>query len=330
MCYNELMVRKNATKTNILDKLAIFFLLFAAVILPFSIESTSLADTTSTTTFNVNVGEVLTVAITRPDTWASGAINTLLTNKVGVSVYSNNSDGFTATMKSSSATPNLENSADNTITIPTLTSASVTLADASDSTNLFPADQWGYSIVTSGDSAPITYYKMAGSSDTPISIASGTTSASKDIYFAAKADNSVASGTYSNSVVISVVSGVIDSDNPTTPTNPVTPETDTNQTDTTPTVIANTDIGNSTPSTTDHTIEVTTTSSNDGQNTTTTTETYVPPQGVTTVVAVNEGTPLATGLAVTAGISAAAGVAFFILAKRKSYDEDEDDGSEDY
>ena len=199
------MVRKNTPKTKILSSLAIVCLLSVVVFLPLVAEHEAMAACTTSegittcnnaTTFNVRIDDVLTVSITRPDTWANGAINTLLTNKVGISITSNNPVGFTATMKSSSTTPSLVNQADSSFAIPTISSASATIADLSDSGNNFPANEWGYGIVDGSASAPLTYYPMVGSSGTPIQVASSKTANSavtKDIYFAAKADNSAVS-----------------------------------------------------------------------------------------------------------------------------------------
>ncbi len=285
-------------------------------------DETDVVTCNSGTNFRVNVNEILTVAITRPNNWASGSINTLLTNKVGLSIVSNNPAGFTATMKSSSATPNLVSLTDGTSIIPTLASASAT-------TSNFPANNWGYSIVNGNASAPTTYYQMVGSGGTPIEITK-TTSAptgavTKDIYFAAKSGGGVVSGTYSNNVVISVVTGVIDENNPTTPTNPITPLDD-------PSINNNNSSGDTNHGNTANGAVVSTTITGDATTTTRTTESYAKPAGVTetTVANINSGNSLSTGLAITAGVSAAAGTIFFILAKRRKKDEDPDDGSESY
>lgn len=337
------MVKRNILETNTMGNLAIIFLAVSMLILPLVSEHNSLAGCTTSggstsctesMTFNVNVNEVLTVAITRPDAWASGTISSLLTNKIGVSVISNNPAGFTATMKSATATPDLVNQADSSFVIPTL--ASDTAASS------FPSKGWGYNFVDSGDAAPTTYKGMSGSGDTPIEIASSTTASgvvATDVYFAAKADSTIASGTYSNSVIISVVSGVITdanddpNDNPITPVNPITPSDDTTPNDGNATVISDTTKGNSP---TDN-IAVATTTATDTtvtpNTTTTTTESYAAPAGVTekttSTATINEGTPLATGLAITAGIAAVTGAAFFVASKHHSYEEF-DDGSEDY
>lgn len=315
------MVKKKAPKTNIIVGFAAIFLLSAITLFTLAKEQKSLATCThqksdvtcnESTELDVKVYEVLTVSITRPSVWASGNINTLLTNKVGISVISNNPAGFIATMKSSSATPNLVNQTDNSFIIPTLTDA-VTLADSTDSTGLFPANKWGYNVVASNASAPSAYYAMVGSGDTPVEIAStkvASNAVAKDIYFAAKADGSIASGVYTNNVIINVVSGIISQDNPVNPVNPIRP-IDGGGAD----YVSN--IGNTSGAFINTTI--------DGD--TTTTESYADPAGVTTSTSssVNEGFPLATGLAITAGVAAAAGLILFIVAKRRREEEEEDD-----
>ena len=319
------MVRKNTLKTKISRRFSIVLFAFSLLISPLITEQQSFAACTTTkgkvtcsssTTFNVGVNEILTVAITRPASWASGSINTFLTNKVGVSIVSNNPDGFTATMKSAATTPNLVNLADDSSIIPTL-SSQATLADSTDSTNVFPVNKWGTNVVDGGASAPSEYGPVRGSNDAPSIIASTSTIAGtveKDIYFAAKAGSNMPSGTYANEVIISVVAGVVDSSE----VNPVTPNDDIAN-DGTSTEVAS---GN-----TPHGTVVTTTTEEE----TTTTESYAKPAGATerTTAVINEGTPLATGLAITAGIAAVAGIIFFIIAKRQR-DDDEDDELGDY
>ena len=234
--------------------------------------------------------------------------------------------GFVATMKSASETPDLVNQYNSSYYIPTL-------SEETTATN-FGANQWGYNITDSGSTAPTSYLGMAGSEDMPILIASldsiGT--ATKDVYFAAKADNETPSGTYVNSVIISVVSGVITSEdddpnnNPITPVNPITPSDDiANDNTSTETSHGNSPSGTSV-------VAVTTT--DDGTTTTTTTESYAKPHGVTEKIAainITDGnTTLATILAAMAGASATTCALLFILAKRKSREEDEDDSAKNH
>ena len=184
------------------------------------------------TKLQVNVAEVLTISLTTPTTWASGDlvsdgqggfVSDLLRNKVTLEVTSNNPSGYTASMYANNT--NLENQTNNsTATIPTL--AENTTASA------FPADRWGYSFVDNTTTAP--YYAMTTGSN-PISLLSYTTNSSsnvntKDVYFGAKASAASESGTYAQTVVFSVVSGVIDPNtNPVVPTDPTGPQdTETN------------------------------------------------------------------------------------------------------
>ena len=287
-------------------------------------------------TFQVNVVESLTVELTTPSSQASGGMNTFLRNNVNLAVSTNNTNGFTASMYSSNNTTDLTNSAAST-TLPTLTS---------DSTRgSFPSNHWGYSLgdytkagasgtsETSEGSGSSTYKNLVSTSATPITVLSSTTAASdsQDIYFGAKADSSLASGTYSGTVIISVVTGDITNDNPITPTNPAGPSTDTTPNDY---IATYTGTSTTTGGSTNGTTVYTTTSSTASTDTTTTrieegdtTTTYRGPQGVVenTSARVNGNTPLATGLAVASTVAATSGIIFFILAKRKKDDDEEEE-----
>ena len=267
------------------------------------------------TTFNVNVEESLSVSVTTPSTWASGNIDTFLRNKVSVSVTSNNTAGFTASMTTKTADTALTNTAKSSYTLPTLSGAV--------EKNSFPANYWGYSLNdTDAGNNSSTYNALVGAGSTPITILSSANAStgSKDFYFGAKADVTQASGTYMGTVVISVVSGVIDSTNPITPTNPVTPGE--NQTP----------VYNSGSNTTAYTYS----STNSGTTSTTTQvskgdnrsayEGYTPPQGVThsTKTATNTGTDLATGLGIAAAVAATSGLLLFVAARRENDEDDED------
>ncbi len=293
--------------------------------------------TETNTTFQVNVKDSLTVSITTPSTWASGDVNTLLRNKVNVSVSSNATNGFTASMTTQTADTNLVHVADKG-TIPTLASSSTKSA--------FPVNYWGYSLDdTDAGNDSSTYSALVGASSTPITLISNAESStinSRDIFFGAKADATKASGTYVSTVVISVVTGTIEEDstdpdyNPTTPENPATPV-----------VTPETPVYSGTGTTTGGTTNGVTTytyrrTSGSGSSATTTTTTqvsdgdnrnayvgYTAPQGVTTRQSttenVSEGSSLATGLAVTSAVAATSGIIFFILAKRKDDDDDEEE-----
>jgi hypothetical protein len=277
------------------------------------------------TTFSVNVNEVLSVSIERPNEWVTGDVGQYLTNKITLSITSNSSAGLiTATMKSATATANLVNELDSSSVITPLT--------GSTPTPMVDSNKWGYCIANAGASLPITphWNGMVGSGGTPIQVASysfgsgDSNTVAKDIYFMAKADATIAAGTYSNNVVISVVTGVIDNDNPVTPVNPIVPGDDPQPNN--DSVNGDTQHGN-TPNGT----VVATTITPNGTTTTTTTDSYAKPAGAREVVNTDEGVPLAAGLAVTAGVAAATGVVLFFLAKRNRDDEEEDDdGVEKY
>lgn len=313
------MVKEKILKTIIFSSLGVAFLLLGAFGTEFAHGVSEGITYQADTSFNVNINEMLSVNISYPDFWASGTINEFLTNKIGISVITNNPAGFVASMKSASSSPNLINLTDSSYVMPTISDVSVTINDATDSGDDFPANHWGYSVVNGSAAIPLTYYPMVGSGDYPIEVARSnvaTNEIAKDIYFAAKTDGSVASGTYANKVIISIVPGVapdpIDDpiDEPIIdPGEPIIPGPD---------------------------IPIVSKSVNPQPGlmsvTTTTSSSYAKPAGVndTTISNVNEGVPLAAGLAVAAGVSAAAGAIFFVVAKRRRKDEDDDDGTEDY
>lgn len=288
---------------------------FAGLSLAMTPLSASATTTNRTAEFRVNVTEILTVSLTLPDTWASGNTGDFLRNAVTLNVASNNGNGFNASMTTKTATTSLANK-NSAATIPTLA------ADATRGN--FPANYWGYSIndTAAGDNTS-TYKALVGAGSTPISLLASNTaaSASKDIYFGAKADSSKDSGTYTNTVVFNVVSGVIDENNPVTPVDPAKPSD----------TIADNPAYDSSA---DRTVHTSTTHNTQAGTTTTTTEvaagdvrsSYTRPQGVKTSSEANigEGTPLATGLAVTAGIAATAGAVFFVAAKRKEKKDEEE------
>ncbi|MBR3132152.1 hypothetical protein IKG33_01960 [Candidatus Saccharibacteria bacterium] len=291
---------------------------------------------TANTTFTVNVVESLSVSVTTPTTWASGNIGDFLRNLINVSVTTNNPNGFTASMYSQSST-SLTNTTDNTKTLPTLASSrTCTNADCT----AFDANRWGYSLNDSSNTG--TYYAMKTSSSpiTLITGAAGTTSGSQDVYFGARANINQASGTYVGTVIISVVTGTINSSsNPAVPTNPDSPSDD-NPNDGTATYTGSTGtgatkgVGNSGYT---GTTVYTTTSTSSGTTTTTTEigggdvrSSYASPAGVTekTVANINNSSSLATGLATTATVAAASGIFFFIVAKRREDDEEDEEEEE--
>ncbi|MBR3236149.1 hypothetical protein IKF92_00495 [Candidatus Saccharibacteria bacterium] len=323
----------------------------AILALPFVSLPKAEAETCTTnpcnTTFEVNVRETLAVQITTPAEGATGDVNDFLRNKVSVDVSTNNANGFTASMYSTtkyasagSNATDLTNNAVNTATIPTLSSYS-TRSD-------FPTNRWGYSLgsasldgntygETDAGSGSSRYYPLTASTSTPIKIlegATGVTTGSQNVYFGAKADTTKPAGTYENTVIISVVTGAIDSNtNPITPVNPATP----NQTENTATYTA-APTGHATNGSTTYTYRRANTSGGVTVSNTTTTEVsegnnvsayagYTPPQGVVqnTESNVSGGnSPLAAALATTASVAATSGLFFFVAAKRRKDDDDDE------
>ena len=329
--------------------------LFLSNTTPTAIEDTSAAACTSSpceTDFRVNVQDSLSVSLTTPSSSAVGNVDTFLRNTVNLSVTSNVTNGFTASMYSSSSNAS---STKTDLAHTTLGSSYVipTLASSTKRSS-FPSNYWGYSLKsasldgkTYGETDPGSsnsyYYPLTASTASPIivlSAASGTKNGTQSIYFGAKASIAKASGTYSNTVVFNVVTGAIDTNNPITPTNPVTPSVDVPN-NSTATYTGSTGTGatqgvgisGSTGTT------VYTTTSNSTTNTTNTTvsggdvtSTYQNAQGVqstkgaaATEASAMSGSEQPVALAVAAGTLAAAGVAFFVLAKKRDDDDDDEE-----
>jgi len=333
--YNDGMVRKHLNHTLFFGGIAataVISLLITPVSQVFA----------SDATISVNAAEMLTIQVITPDSGAAGDPGDFLRNMVTIQVATNNPTGFTATMTSSSATTALTNQVDSNYTIPTLGSNTTRGA--------FPDNAWGYSVndTSAGDSNSIYRPVAALNASAPsyiANVASNSTVTTRDVYFGTKATAAKASGTYSNTVVFNVVSGINTDDTSqsgVTPTNPVTPSSDPIPTDNTPTYVPG-NVGGSSTGVTVYTSTSSSSGSGSGSgsggsgssaSTTTTgttvtrgdttTSTYVSPAGVSNTVAVNEGTPLATGLAVTAGVAATTGVVFFVVAKRRQKDDDEE------
>ena len=272
----------------------------------------------------VNVKESLSVSVTTPATPTAGDADTFLRSKINVSVTSNNSAGFTASMTAKTADTFLSNQADASATLPTL--ASPTTKGG------FPSNYWGFSLddTDAGNDAS-TYNAMVASTATPITLLSSTnaTAGNKDFFFGAKSDVTLASGTYVGTVVINVVSGVInDTTNPITPTNPATNPTVAEN----PSYVAT--AGNTTNGTTAYTYTRTnttndtttqTTQISDGDNTDMYTG-YTAPQGVYSSTAGRNANTVAATASLLAAIStaAAASSAFFFMAAKRDKDDEEE------
>ena len=273
------------------------------------------------TQFSVNVKEVLSVSITTPTTWASGNIDTFLRNAVHIDVVTNNANGFTASMTTKTADTSLVNTSKNTATLPTL-SAQTTRTN-------FPSNYWGYSLDdTTEGSGSSTYNALVGVNSSPITLLSSNSasSGSKDFYFGARANVTQASGTYSGTVVISVVTGVIDTNtNPVIPVDPDTP----NPTPETPSYNPSHDTTTYTYTSTDTNAGTTTTTTEVSSGDNRTSYGYIPPQGVTYTTTSNGSSlsPMVTGLAL-ASSAAMTSSAFFLFAARREEDDDNEETNE--
>lgn len=311
------MVRKTTLKTKILSSLVFSFIIAAAFTSNNFAYATCYVDNgvpkcDDGANFQVKIPEILTVQITRPNTWATGNVGELLRNIITLDVVSNNPAGFAASMTSSSTTAAgaaLSNGSNgSSTTIPMLTS---NWTNGSSISTAF----WGYSLDDSNGTGTYSGIALKDAATPTSLIPAGTmSSASKTIYFGAAADSNIDSGTYSSTVIISVVSGAITEDNPITPTDPATQE----------------DTTTNNPAYDGSRTVYTATTYNGTENTSKievsegdTRDSYQNPQGVSTA-RISEGTPLATGLAVTAAVAAIAGIAFFVAARRREEEDDDE------
>ena len=297
------------------------------------------------TTFQVNVVESLSVSVTTDSSESSDVANTFLRVPVTVDVSSNNASGFTASMYATN------DNADQTIGSHTVLNTDLTNGTTDYISTLssnvqksnFTANNWGYSLQnnttdstesTSGDNpagkSTSTYRPVVSTSATPTTVMqrSVASTGTQTIWFGTKADITKTSGTYTNTVVLSVVTGdITEPDNPITPDDPVGPNDDTpndNQATYTTSGVGASGVSGTTV--------YTTTSSSGASSTTDTqvsagniTSSYSNPAGVTDRTSSTNGSPLAAGLAVAAGVAATSGAIFFILAKRKKDDEEDEE-----
>lgn len=310
LCYNSIML-KTKTKVRVCF---VGILSIAAGIHAGSIVATQAAD--SETTFQVNVVESLSVSITTPRGGASGSMGTFLRNTVNLSVTSNNANGFTASMYATNT--NLTNSSvGNSETIPTMTTTSTRGNFGTGQIN-----HWGFSLDDTASGSTSSTYSPIQTSSNPTKLLSttGVGSGSTAVYFGTQTNAAQAAGTYTGSVIIAVVSGTIDDDNPVVPDNPVTPD-DTDDGKATYDSNKNSTVYSKTETTDDTTKTTTEVSEGD------TTDAYNNPKGVVehTTASIAAGTSLATGLAVASAVAATSSIFFFILARRQKDDDEEDE-----
>lgn len=292
------------------------------------------------TSFQVNVKESVSISITTPEEWGSGGSGDFMRNQITVNVATNSKAGFTASMFSKANT-NLVNLSASGNTIPTLESSATRAA--------FPANYWGYSLgeytingVSKGSDYQINgntygetadgnqgsnYYPLVATSSTPITIMSGNvneTSGTQNVYFGAKGDSSKASGIYSGTIVISVVTGQIDSSaNPIAPANPANPGVY----DVVAYSGAPTGGAHGTTTYTYAAGNTTTTEVSDGDNRSLY-DAYADPQGETedTYSNIANYSPAATALAVTAAVAATSGAILLASSKYNNNKDEENDG----
>lgn len=334
------MVKENTLNHNLLKQISYLVAAVALVVLTngalAAVAQATNCDGSSScqdnSNFRVEITEVLTVSVTTPDTWAHGlstANGTFLRNTIGLNIDSNNEGGFTTSMAAKTATTALTNKDNSNYTIPTFTDSNGHVRGTS-----FQANFWGWSTNDGSDTG--TYYAVLPSTGTPsiLSDLSRNSAGNKtgNLYLGANANTSTPSGTYANTIVISVVGGVInESTNPITPTNPVTP---TNPGTTTPTYVA--DVTNPsapgydatagytayTTTATDTTTTPNTTTITTNINSGDTRSAYAAPHGVSSSSpAAEESSPVPIILAVVGGVAATSGVgvAAYSLVKNRKF-----------
>ena len=267
---------------------------------------------TETSNFRVDLTEILSVEVSSSTVSASGNTNatgdTFLKNFTQLHVQTNNASGFSATMTAKTTETALKNTADSTKTIPTLSS---NVSETS-----FPANNWGFSLNGSNANTAVYHPIVASTSATPSVIAKTSSGADSytNSYFGAKGNSATTAGTYANTVVIAVTAPPATEDTPVTPIDdpvePVTPVTPTNDTPT-PAKSPARSVAQNTPTESDEPDASDAHEEPQGVIEDTTTEAHITNS--------NSSMSLATGVTVTA----AAGIIFFILAKRKEDDEDE-------
>lgn len=265
--------------------------------------------------FEVNLKEVLTVTVDLDHTQDTGSAfdndggilgDIFLKDIATVRFTTNNALGYSATMTTKAVEKPAEGEVETslkmdgtaTITIPTLTK-SVT-SEAS-----FPANYWGFSL--NGSDATTAVYNPLQASDSAnpsvVAYANAPTDELRTIYFGTKGNADTVAGTYRNTVVISITAppeyppeDVPTHDDPT----PVPPQEN------------NAPKRSSAPQQNDEEQDAG--------------EQYEEPKGAnedTTTEVIDDGSSkLGMSLAVGFTTTVASGIVFFVLAKRKEDDED--------
>ena len=306
-----------------LHKTKILFAVALALGTPAIVLSSVHADNPQNLVFNVNVAEVLTVSITNPENWASGDAG-FLRNMVNVKATTNSPQGLSASMYTKDTTQlrNLTSydAGDSTTYIPTLGSSVVAGAGGAN----FTTNRWGYSVDDTIAGYENANYNALQTAASPITLTGTDNANGKNVFFAAKADNTMQSGTYAQTVYFAVVTGTVDpSTNPMPPVNPSNPEPTSeiahyNPTRNVTTYTTRTTSGSGTASV-GGTVETVTTTVATGDIS----DSYARSYGVTSSTA-GDNTGVVAALGVAAGVSAVSGIAFFVAAKRQKDDEDEE------
>ncbi len=185
------------------------------------------------TKFAVQVEETLAMNIRVPgdtdhpdEAWAKDDTHKFLRNELILDIASNNPRGFTTGMTAEETT-SLKHTVNNNVTIPTLATTNVARTD--DVFDAFPVNSWGFSLDDKEKTGK--YNPIPEPTAAPVTIASSTQNdkvENKSVFFGAKADETVSSGTYAGKVKFYTVAGNNGADlpsqnKPSTPSNPSNP-----------------------------------------------------------------------------------------------------------
>lgn len=182
--------------------LALAFCAFSVV--KYESESYVSAASTATTAVNVTIAPVISIATTdgtidvSTTPTASGAT---VEGSEAVTVTTNNATGYTVYVTSSSAQTTLKHS-NTTVTtkFDTITAAAATVSDIA-------ADHWGWYSNTNSTYEPVVASGTANSTSNTLSktTAPSTSGSSINLKIGAKATNSMVSGVYSNTLLLTAV-----------------------------------------------------------------------------------------------------------------------------
>ena len=177
----------------------------AALAVPFAMSSSVFADTSGSATVNIQVDETLSIVLGSESINFSQADNSLMSRSMTVAGATNAAAGYTISFSANNEYTDLKHTNSNVnASIPTL-SENVSAAS-------FPVNHWGYadSLTSVGDEPTNeTTFKKVPLSPTNV-FATETNGESTHVFtVGVKADNNMASGTYSNDLLFTIVANPV-------------------------------------------------------------------------------------------------------------------------